>query len=213
MLSVLVSQGLALGVYAALLGGMAYGRPPTRGRGPGTGPTVAAGGSRGLEALWLGSIAVVGLYPILVLLFPSRILAAPWALGFPADSIVQGIGFLLVLIAAVLVGWAFRSLGRFATVEIRLSQDHTIVREGPYARIRHPMYTANMLLSFGVALTFLSAVMLVPFLLIVGLAVMRARNEEALFRASPELGPSYASYVTETGRFLPLAACPRRSAP
>ena len=39
-----------------------------------------------------------------------------------------------------------RALGRFMVVEIEVRSDHQLVTHGPYARIRHPMYTALLLL-------------------------------------------------------------------
>lgn len=199
--------------YLALAVALGYGRPPAPKRGASGETSPARTGSRVAEAVWLGSIAFVLLYPVGALVAPGTILAPPWAFRFPGDAFAQVAGMGLILAGAALVGTAFRALGRFATVEIRLVKDHRIVRTGPYARIRHPMYTANMLLSLGVSLAFLGAVTWVAFGLIAILAVYRSRTEEALFLSSPAHGQEYALYLGETGRFLPRLTSLRSARP
>lgn len=194
-------------LYAWLLGSVAWGRPHLGvafARSPHE--TSVSGGtfSQALEALWLGSLAVVLLYPIVALLSGSTVLTSGLTVRFLEDEVAESVGIALVLIAGVLVGWAFRSLGRFATVAIRISPDHTIVRTGPYRWIRHPMYSANMLLSAGVALLFLSLPLVLPFTAIVVLSVVRARVEEQMFLRTTHLRQEYSVYLARTGRFLPL---------
>ncbi len=214
MLSVLVAQVLGILTYLWLAVSVAIGRPPLPRRGtPPAGPARAEGGSAVVEVVWLGSLALVFLYPLGVLFFPATFLRPPFVVLFPGDAAVQVVGFALIVLGGGLVGWAFRSLGRFATVQIRISSDHRIVREGPYARMRHPMYTANMLLALGITLAYLSVWLWVPFALVLLLALWRAREEERLFLSTPELAPAYAEYVATTGRFLPSPVGCGRSAP
>ena len=193
-------------LYAWLLGCVAWGRPDIRlvlAARPGTPSAPGEGRSRALEALGLGSIAVVLLYPIVTIVGLSTILSSDLTARFPGEEWAEALGVALVLTAGALAGWAFRSLGRFATVEIRLHPDHAVVRDGPYRRVRHPMYSANMLLSAGLTLIFLSLPLLVPFAVIVALSFVRARIEERLFLRSPRLRGEYSAYRAETGRFLP----------
>ena len=56
--------------------------------------------------------------------------------------------------------WAGRELGRFMILQIAVTTDHELIESGPYARIRHPKYAGAMCLAFGVALAFLSVVLL-----------------------------------------------------
>ncbi len=198
---------ITLFLYLWLVACVAGGRPrlaPPRTAKQGGEPGTAAGFPRSLEALWLGSIAAVLLFPLLALIGPSFPRTSGLTVQFPGDEVAQAIGIGLVLAAGLLVGWAFRSLGRFTTVDIRLAPDHTIVRSGPYRWVRHPMYSANMALSIGVTLLFLSLPLLVPVVAIVTLALVRARVEESLFLGSERLGREYSTYRAETGRFFPL---------
>lgn len=73
---------------------------------------------------------------------------------------------------------------------------------GPYARVRHPFYTAYALLWIGAAL---GAAGVVPWLVaaaMLALYVSAARMEEAKFAASP-LGHEYAHYRSRAGMFWP----------
>ncbi len=210
MLSSEEAQVFAVVVYGSLVAAGAYGRPPLPRRASSSErPAPDHGGSPTLEALWLAAPAAVLLYPLGILLAPAALLASPLTLRFPGDEVAQVAGLILVLAGAGLAGWAFRSLGRFTTVRIQLSRDHAIVRVGPYARVRHPMYTANILLGVGVTLAFLSLVLWAPVVIIVLIAHFRATSEERMFRASPLLGKDYEEYMSRTGRFLPI----RRFAP
>ena len=194
-------------LYVWLLGCVAWGRPHVGlALAPRSGGASVPGESfpLALEALWFGSTAVVLLYPIVALLGGSIVLSSGLTVRFPGEEAAQAVGIALVLTAGALVGWAFRSLGRFATVEIRLAPDHAIVRAGPYRWIRHPMYSANMLLSAGVTLVYLGLPLLVLFVVIVVLSLVRARVEERLFLRSPQLQREYTAYRAEAGRFFPL---------
>lgn len=205
MLSSEAAQVFAVVVYGSLAAAGAYGRPPLpRRQSRSEKRATDHGGSPTLEALWLASLAAVLLYPLGILFAPAVLLASPLTLRFPGDEVAQVAGLILVLVGAGLAGWAFRSLGRFTTVRIQLSPDHAIVRVGPYARVRHPMYTANILLGVGVTLAFLSLVLWAPVVIIVLIAHFRARSEERMFLASPLLGKNYEEYMTSTGRFLPI---------
>ena len=207
MLSIGDLQLTTLLLYVWLLGCVAWGRPrlshvlPS---GSGRGTSSGVGFPWALEALWLASVAVVVLFPIVALLARSIAHADGLAVRFPGDEVAQAIGVALVLVAGALVGWSFRALGRFATVKIRLAPDHAIIRSGPYRWIRHPMYSANMLLSTGIALVFLSLPLLVPVAVIVVLSFVRARAEESLFLGAPALRREYSAYRAESGRFVPL---------
>jgi len=198
-----VTEGLALAIYAWIVVCLIYGRPRLPRRSASEVLPEAQGGSVPLEVVWLAALAAAFSYPLVVLLAPTTLLARPFALQLAGDELVQVVGFTMVLVGGGILGSAFRALGRFATVRIEISRDHWIVREGPYARVRHPMYTANMLLSAGIALTFLSVVLWLPVLIIVLVARWRAGEEERVIVSSPRLRTEYEAYSARTGRFLP----------
>ncbi len=76
-----------------------------------------------------------------------------------------------------------------------------MIRTGPYARIRHPIYTGILLAIFGTSLAtdlWRSALGFVVVLL--GFWI-KARREEAVL--SQEFGARFADHQRATGMFLP----------
>jgi protein-S-isoprenylcysteine O-methyltransferase Ste14 len=207
VISAVEGEFVALATYAWLVAIVLYLRPSrTWVRSVAERSPESRAGSGASEGLWLASLAVVFAYPAGALLFPSVLLESPLTLRFPGGEIAPFAGLALVFTGGGLIGWSFRSLGRFTTVQIQLTADQVIVQKGPYTRIRHPMYTANMLLSVGIAVAFLSVPLWLPVAMVVFLAYSRAITEERMFLASPRLGNAYAEYMARTGRFLPVRA-------
>ena len=69
------------------------------------------------------------------------------ALGFPAIGWAPTILGLAVIWAGIgLRGWAIATLGRFFRRDVQVAADQVVVRSGPYAAIRHPAYTGNLLI-------------------------------------------------------------------
>ncbi|GJE94452.1 isoprenylcysteine carboxylmethyltransferase family protein [Phanerochaete sordida] len=46
----------------------------------------------------------------------------------------------------------YRTMGRLFTWELSVKKDHTLVTSGPYAVVRHPSYTGNVLIGIGAIL-------------------------------------------------------------
>jgi protein-S-isoprenylcysteine O-methyltransferase Ste14 len=204
MLSFLAAQIAALGMLVALGLAGAYGRPALPRRAPpGAARSHAGPFALAVEVAWLGLIAFALVYPLAILIDPGDALGGAYTFSFPGAEVVELFGVAVFGLGTVLLGWSFRALGRFATPRLEVRSDHVIVRSGPYARLRHPMYTAVILLTSGVALAFLSRPVALAALAIVALAGWRAKSEESLFLESPTLGDEYARYAARTGRFLP----------
>ena len=52
----------------------------------------------------------------------------------------------------ILRGWAIATLGRFFRRDVQVAADQAVVRSGPYAVIRHPAYTGNLLMYAGIGI-------------------------------------------------------------
>ncbi|KAF7795769.1 hypothetical protein EIP86_006936 [Pleurotus ostreatoroseus] len=59
------------------------------------------------------------------------------------------IGLVFVVVGGAVRMWCYRALGRFFVLEVVVTQEHTLVTDGPYAYVRHPSYTAMFLLLLG----------------------------------------------------------------
>jgi protein-S-isoprenylcysteine O-methyltransferase Ste14 len=151
------------------------------------------------DASILRALIPYEVFTFFVYLFAGQWLA--WAaLPFPVG--LRWVGAGLGAIALLLFVWVHRSLGPNFSQFLRLREGHTLVTNGPYRWVRHPMYVAFYLLHLAVFL--LSANGFIGLTWIGGLTCLmavRLRREEALLAA--EFGTSYADYVRHTGRFLP----------
>ena len=105
------------------------------------------------------------------------------------------------VIAGVLIVWTFRTLGKNLTDTVVTRKEHTLVTNGPYRWVRHPMYTTFFVQ--GLASLLVSANWVIGgSLLCQGIvAPSRVGEEEALM--IEEFGDQYRAYMERTGRFLP----------
>ena len=76
----------------------------------------------------------------------------------------------------------------------------TLVAAGPYARVRHPMYRAEIAMAAGTALMLGGPVAALLALVFAALVVHRIGREE---QALAERLPDYAGYVRRTARLVP----------
>ena len=62
--------------------------------------------------------------------------------AFPAPGWLRWAGVGLGITSLGLFAWTHVTLGRFWSTCLQLRPDHRLITAGPYARIRHPMYSA-----------------------------------------------------------------------
>ncbi len=134
--------------------------------------------------------------------FYALLLAAPiewWWRGRPASA-AQLVG--LVLAAAGVAGYrrAGRALGDQLGPLVAPSEPAVLVERGPYRRIRHPMYLAELAMAVGLPLV-LGAVGTLALSLVFGAVVLHriGVEEEALAARLPD----YPAYAARTHRLIP----------
>jgi protein-S-isoprenylcysteine O-methyltransferase len=99
--------------------------------------------------------------------------------------------------------WASRVLGRFYTRTLRVAGDQELVERGPYRMIRHPGYSAALLLWAGAGLATVNGLAAAVLMLVMlGSYLYRIRCEEAMLLAS--LGTPYQSYMKRTWKLVPF---------
>jgi protein-S-isoprenylcysteine O-methyltransferase Ste14 len=107
--------------------------------------------------------------------------------------VLQALGLAMYLLSTAFIMWVFR-VNSFAApvVKVQAERHHHVISSGPYAFVRHPMYSGVMLFFFGVPLLLGSwwGVAIAPVFAI--LFAIRARIEE---RALVEGLPDYADYA------------------
>lgn len=119
----------------------------------------------------------------------------------PAGLSLQLAGIALALAAAALNAWARQCLGVYYAQRAELQEAHRVISHGPYAYVRHPIYSAYILVSVGLLMVLPSAPMLIVTLYAYRLFHQTALRDERFLCA--EL-PGYATYMEQTPRFLPF---------
>lgn len=120
----------------------------------------------------------------------------------PLPPAVRGFGLALGAGAIVLFVATHRALGRNWSGIVEIAEDHVLVTNGPYARVRHPMYTA--LLASAASNALVSANWLIAvanFGLTLWMYRARVDDEEAIMLE--HFGDAYRTYMNATGRLLP----------
>jgi protein-S-isoprenylcysteine O-methyltransferase Ste14 len=124
-----------------------------------------------------------------------------WAdMPFPLWLRWFGVGMGAVCVP--LIWWIEASLGLNFQTTLHVREGHSLVTHGPYAYVRHPMYTG--LLLFTIAWLLASANWLVGLPGLLGLPAIlinRVSREEAVMIEL--FGDEYRAYMQRTGRFLP----------
>lgn len=145
----------------------------------------------GVLAQMLGFL-LVGFGPILPVLAPYSVLAIAEALGV----------LLLMAVTIALFVSASHAMGRNWSIVARTREDHELVTWGPFAVIRHPIYTALFAFMLAMALAFGHWRGLLPGVPLYWLGTwLRVAEEEKLLRA--QFGSAYEAYAARVTRFVP----------
>ncbi len=144
---------------------------------------------------------VAAQFVLMVLVIPAGFLPPGWPNA--AEWVLPAVGAVASLLGALVAVWAWRTLDRAATPYPRPREGGRLIESGPYAYVRHPIYSAGLLFFVGYALA-TSPTALVP---LAALAVLwrskAALEEELLARRYPEYG-EYRARVS--GAFVPRPA-------
>lgn len=104
--------------------------------------------------------------------------------------------------AIALFAGSSRELGRNWSLVARMRSDHELVRTGPYAHIRHPIYLGMLLflLALAAGLGHWAQLLIALPVFFIGTA-MRTRSEDSLLEQS--FGQSFREYRNSTPAIIP----------
>lgn len=126
-------------------------------------------------------------FRLLLLIITFTLLFAKWtAVGFlgrpflPRRQPLAYVGLVSALAGLAIAVWARLSLGQYWSDKIVLKVDHRLVRSGPYARLRHPIYSGVLLGVAGSALLVGEWRGALAFLLLLTSYVVKARREDKI---------------------------------
>jgi protein-S-isoprenylcysteine O-methyltransferase Ste14 len=139
-------------------------------------------------ALLLISLAGLGLVPLVYV--ATAIPRFAW------------LGLFFAIAALGVFHLTHRALGRNWSISLDVRENHELVTEGIYGRVRHPMYSAFWL--WAIAQALLLPNWIAGFAGLAGFAVLyfgRVAREERMMLET--FGDSYRAYMARTGRVFP----------
>lgn len=110
--------------------------------------------------------------------------------------------WLLLCVAGALLGVVVLFYNRPGNFSIypEICEGATLITEGPYRWMRHPMYTALIMMMIGVSGYNGRWINQVAALALIAIVVTKALREEKLL---PRIFPAYPDYANTTKRFIP----------
>lgn len=114
---------------------------------------------------------------------------------------VVELGVALTWIGIAIALWARWHLGQYWSGRVTIKEDHKLIRTGPYARLRNPIYTGLILAAIGGMITFDRWQCVVGVSVIVIGFWIKARREERMLSA--QFGEAFAEHRRHTGFLLP----------
>jgi len=97
--------------------------------------------------------------------------------------------------------WAREHLGRNWSSQVSIKQDHELITTGPYAVVRHPIYTGILVGFLGLAIALSEVRGFVVFVLFFLVFWAKLSKEEQWM--SSQFGETYAKYVDRTAALVP----------
>jgi protein-S-isoprenylcysteine O-methyltransferase Ste14 len=97
--------------------------------------------------------------------------------------------------------WARAHLGRNWSRSVTIKQDHELITSGPYAVVRHPIYTGILTGFVGMAMAIGQVRGLIVVALIFLAFWLKFRMEEQWMRS--QFGETYAAYAHHTAALVP----------
>jgi protein-S-isoprenylcysteine O-methyltransferase Ste14 len=148
----------------------------------------------------LATIAVVVM--AYVLLFENWLSIGPLRLRFaPQEGWIAWAGIGLTWVGVVIAVWARYCIGEYWSARVALKEGHQLIRSGPYAFVRHPIYTGMFLAAAGAALVVGEWRGIVAVALLLAAHSRKALREESFL--AKEFGDEYTSYRRSTGFLFP----------
>lgn len=126
-----------------------------------------------------------------------------WHMSGAVRLIAFGLGLLLIILGSLLRRHCFRMLGGSFTGDVRATPDQRIVNTGAYQFLRHPSYTAGLLMNIGFGLTLGNWLSLMLLTVVVfGVYSYRIAVEERALLAV--VGAPYREFISTRRRLIPF---------
>ena len=110
------------------------------------------------------------------------------------DDTITGVAFAI---------WARVTLGRNWSGMVTVKQDHELIRRGPYALVRHPIYTGIAFAAAGTVIFYGEIIGLLFMVAMLSVMLHKMIIEERFM--TEQFGSAYTDYKNRTKAFVPFA--------
>jgi protein-S-isoprenylcysteine O-methyltransferase Ste14 len=139
---------------------------------------------------------------VIVMLSTTRI-PLPWLYRqlWPSGLWPFWIGAAVTVLGLLFAVWARHHLASNWSSAVTIKQGHELITTGPYARVRHPIYTGILAGFLGTAIALSQVRGVLGFVLIFVVLWAKLRMEEEWMRS--QFGETYTTYVHRTAALVP----------
>ena len=129
----------------------------------------------------------------------------PLFLRIPAlwtqSPLAAGTGLVFTVAGLCFAVWARMHLGKYWSGRITLKENHRVIQTGPYAWVRHPIYSGLILALFGTAITLGTISAYAGFVFMLISFVRKLKIEEIWLRS--QFGAEYEAYQNRVKALIP----------
>ena len=122
--------------------------------------------------------------------------------GLPGGPWVDLVGNVVTVLGLAFAIWARRHLGANWSGRVELKEGHRVVRSGPYAIVRHPIYTGILVAIVGSAIIAREVTAFGAVLVMLAAFLRKIRMEETVLLGA--FGTAYEKYRCEVKALVPF---------
>jgi len=152
--------------------------------------------------------AIYRIVRLAILAITFTLLFAKWtAVGIlgkpfvPASPAIEYVGFALGVAGTGLALWARVHLGQFWSDKVVLKVDHQLIRTGPYAFLRHPIYSGVLLGIAGTAILIDEWRGVLAFVILLTNYWVKAKREDRILAGA--FPADFVDHKSQAGFLLP----------
>ncbi len=157
---------------------------------------------RAMWVIWIPLVIAWIVLPWLALRRTNPLLAVPqFATEEPLYAALRWLAAATALACLAMTAWCWSRMGKDWRMDVSEKRKGTLITDGPFAYVRHPIYALSMLLMLCSAIIIATPLMVGIWAVHLVLNNLKAQNEERHLLATH--GEAYALYLRRTGRFFP----------
>jgi protein-S-isoprenylcysteine O-methyltransferase Ste14 len=145
----------------------------------------------------------VFIFLIAIVLLSITSIQLPWLYFelWPSGLWSFWVGAAITIAGLLFAVWARVYLGRNWSRSVTIKQDHELIATGPYAMVRHPIYTGILTGLLGTAIALSQVRGFLAFALFFVAFWLKLRMEEQWMRS--QFGETYVTYAHRTAALVP----------